>query len=53
VFESAQLTATFVNGAIYQYDGIPLDEYNTFMAAESKGSYFSKHISRKFNYTKL
>ena len=52
-FEAEELLIEFNSGAQYVYDNVPLSEYLSFRDAESKGSYFAKNISRKFNYTKL
>jgi len=52
-FEAEELRIEFNSGAQYVYDNVPLSEYLSFRDAESKGSYFAKNISRKFNYTKL
>jgi hypothetical protein len=46
------LEVQFRNGGVYQYDGVPLAEYKALMTAESKGSYFDRHIRNKYNYRK-
>jgi hypothetical protein len=40
----------FKSGEIYRYFDFPPDKYRDFMAAESKGSYFGKHIREQFRY---
>ena len=38
------LEVAFRNGSVYQYFGIPENEYQGLMAAPSKGRYFNAHI---------
>lgn len=40
----------FKSGEIYRYFDFPPDKYRDFMAAESKGGYFGKHIREQFRY---
>jgi len=48
-----KLIATFKNGTQYEYTVVPHSIYTKFRMAESQGSFFSKEISRKFEYKKL
>lgn len=50
--ESQTLEIEFKNGSVYQYHGVPLDEFADFMKASSKGTYFNERIKR-YAYTKL
>jgi hypothetical protein len=40
----------FKSGEIYRYFDFPPENYRDFMADESKGSYFGKHIREQFRY---
>ena len=50
---TGQLTATFVKGNVYIYNGIPIEIYEELKTAESSGSYFSKNIAKSYNYHNL
>lgn len=43
-----QLYLRFCNGDIYRYFECPVSAYQDFLAAESKGRYFSQHIRNRF-----
>lgn len=47
------LEAEFTNGGLYQYTGVPSEEYAKLMAAESVGKYFGSNIRGKFPHTKV
>lgn len=51
--QSNTLAVRFANGGIYHYDDVPADVVAQFKAAESKGSYFAKHIRGKFTSKKI
>ena len=51
--EDETLEVEFVNGGIYQYFGVPQQLYERFMAASSKGQFFSAHIRDKFRTKKI
>jgi hypothetical protein len=51
--ESEDLTVTFNNGAIYEYNKVPWNKFTKFRMAESQGKYFSTEIAKKFKYNKL
>ena len=38
----------FRSGAIYRYFDFPLHQYDEFLAADSKGRYFSLHIRDRY-----
>lgn len=51
---SSTLEIEFNSGAIYQYYGVPENEYTGLMNASSKGSYFDQHIKKGgYPYTKV
>jgi len=50
--QTQTLEIEFKNGAVYQYSGVPLDEFNAFMNADSKGTYFHARI-KHFPTTRL
>jgi hypothetical protein len=43
-----QLYLRFCDGDIYRYFECPISAYGEFLAAESKGRYFSQHIRNRF-----
>ena len=46
----AQLLLEFCNGAIYLYFEVPEAIHQSLLAADSKGTYFNKHIRNHFYY---
>ena len=50
--ETQTLEIEFKNGSVYQYSGVPLEEFNGFMNADSKGTYFHARI-KHYPCTKL
>ena len=51
--EEKTLTATFKNGAEYEYVDVPHAVYTKFRMAESQGTFFNKEISKKYGYKKV
>jgi hypothetical protein len=47
------LTVTFKNGSEYEYSDFEQSEYDSFLAAPSQGSYFSKNIAHLYTFRKL
>ena len=43
----------FRSGQRYRYFDVPLQEYRDFLAADSKGQYFSRNIRDRFRYEHL
>ena len=43
----------FKNGRTYSYSKVPVDVFNAFISAESKGKYFSSNIRNKFETTQI
>lgn len=40
------------DGSVYEYYGVPQEVYDQFMAAESKGHFFTKYIKNSYKYEK-
>lgn len=51
--DSQTLEVEFNNGAVYQYTGVPLSEYEGFMNATSKGTYLNASIKNRYSCVKL
>lgn len=51
--EKDTLTIKFKNGNVYEFYAVPESVIEDFKRAESKGSFFFKHIKGKFGYKKL
>ncbi len=48
--DTQQLSIQMVNSSdVYYYTGVPADIYEGLMAAESKGTYYVKHIKGKYD----
>jgi len=48
------LEVRFKSGIVYQYKDVPLDIYEDFQSAESKGSFFFKRVRNGgYSYTKI
>lgn len=53
VAERRSLYLRFNSGEVYRYYTFPVDQYQEFLEAESKGRYFLSHIRNRFPYQKL
>lgn len=52
--ETEDLTVTFNNGTIYEYNKIPWAKFTKFRMAESQGKFFSENIIKGgYSYKKL
>lgn len=51
--EKQILEIEFVRGAIYQYDGVPFEIYNTLIHSVSVGIYFNENIRNVYNYRRM
>ncbi|MDO9228625.1 MAG: KTSC domain-containing protein [Syntrophales bacterium] len=51
--ETQTLEIEFIKGSVYQYAGVPVDEYEAMMSADSKGKYFHTNIKDRYSFTKL
>jgi hypothetical protein len=40
------------DGSVYEYFGVPQEVYDQFMAAESKGNFFTKNIKNVYKFQK-
>lgn len=41
------------SGEVYRYFNVPAEEYNGFLAAESKGAFFGKRIRNRFRWERM
>jgi hypothetical protein len=51
--DARQLYLRFRDGNIYRYFECSVEMYESFLAAESKGRYFSSHIRDRFRYEQV
>jgi hypothetical protein len=51
--EARQLYLRFRDGNIYRYFDCTAEMYESFLAAESKGRYFSSHIRNRLRYEQV
>lgn len=51
--DNQTLEVEFNNGAVYQYYGVPQTDYDSMMAADSKGTYLNANIKGRYNFSKL
>jgi hypothetical protein len=47
------LKLTFRSGVTYRYSAVPEAVVEGFIAAESKGTYFNRHVRNRFPYQRL
>lgn len=47
------LEVEFKGGAVYQYDGVPISQYEAIMVAPSVGRYLNDHIKGVYEYRRL
>jgi lysyl-tRNA synthetase class 2 len=50
--ETEDLTVTFNNGSIYEYNKVPWAKFTKFRMAESQGKHFNENIAKSHKYTK-
>jgi hypothetical protein len=50
--DNKTLDVGFNNGTVYQYFSVPLEVYEDFRKAESKGKFFYKNIRGVFKFKK-
>jgi hypothetical protein len=43
-----RLEVEFVGGKVYEYEGVPLEQYQALMDAGSVGGYFSSNIKNDY-----
>jgi len=51
--KSRFLDVVFRTGETYRYKGVPLDEYNKLMKAESHGKYMQMHVIDHYEVVRL
>jgi hypothetical protein len=51
--DSSTLEIEFNDGTVYQYAGVPQDEFEGLMGAGSHGTYFNANIKKRYSYTKV
>lgn len=51
--ETEDLTVTFNNGAIYEYNKVPWAKFTKFRLAESHGKHFNENIAKGHTYKKV
>lgn len=51
--DNQTLEVEFNYGAVYQYSGVPQEEHEGMMNAESKGKYLNAQIKGRYPYMKL
>lgn len=51
--EARVLWVGFVNGAVYQFHGVPRDVYDSLAQSGSPGTYFHSKIKGQYRQTKL
>lgn len=52
--ESATLRIQYLRGGTYDFQGVPLEVYNDFFNAPSKGTYFNEYIKKGgYPYSRL
>jgi KTSC domain len=47
------LQLEYCDGAIYQYSAVPATIHQGLLAADSKGTYFNRHIRSRYRHTRL
>ncbi len=51
--DSQTLEVGFKDGSVYQYTGVPLNEYEGIMNATSHGTYLNASIKGRYSYVRL
>jgi hypothetical protein len=51
--DSATLTISFKGGDEYEYYDVPQHEFDSFLAAETKGGYGHQNIYKKYSQQKI
>ena len=47
------LQVEFIEGGVYQYQNVPENLYESFLAADSHTRYFESRIKNRFQYRKI
>lgn len=51
--KAGTMEVEFRSGTVYQYLGVPVNKYQEFLAAPSKGKYFHLHIRDRYPFRRL
>jgi KTSC domain len=51
--DSQILEIQFLSGGVYQYSSVPPSVFDEFMAASSKGRYFSAYVKDRYPTTRV
>ena len=52
-WENESMEVEFMNGAVYQYDGVPADVHQNLIEADSVGSFFHTEIKGNYAYRRV
>lgn len=50
---SGTLEVEFKDGSVYQYFGVPPGVFEQLLGASSKGSFFARHIKKRFRFSRV
>ncbi len=51
--ESRHMTVKFHSGSVYHFSGVSADDHRNFLAADSKGKHFHRHIRGMFDSKRI
>ena len=51
--EKGMLSVTFTNGSTYNYSRVPLWRVSEMLMADSRGSFFAKHIRDNYRHERV
>jgi lysyl-tRNA synthetase class 2 len=51
--ETEDLTVTFNNGSIYEYNKVPWSKFTKLRLAESQGKFFNENIGKSHKFNKI
>jgi hypothetical protein len=51
--DAFELTIAFLDGSIYRYEAVPMEEYVDLMKADSKGEYFYTDIRLIYEFERI
>lgn len=50
---TSTLEVEFNGGSVYQYNNVPVSEYDGLMKAQSHGKYFVANVKNRYKYIQL
>lgn len=50
--ETRILEVEFTKGSVFRYHDVPVEEYDSLMASDSKGRHFIANIKTRYQHTK-